>query len=149
MQCPEHHTGTWIFQGLLRGAVTLVLQGSLEAPAQVSEVYCAKNRVRLLLKFQCTNKLLAKLGWDTGSWSAVVGLWGSIFCGLWVVFSPLVLLRSTSLYAVHLFRVRGILPLSHSQACSPCFQLTALCSTVHRKWCLVPEVFLTKLIPGK
>ena len=33
----------WPLQGLLLGAVALVLQGSLEASAQVSEVYCQKS----------------------------------------------------------------------------------------------------------
>lgn len=64
-------------------------RGVWKAPAQVSEVYRVKNHVHLWLKCHCTNKLLAKLGWSIGRWSAVVGLWDSIFCacGLRAVFS--------------------------------------------------------------
>lgn len=64
---------------LLLGPVALVLQRSLEAPAQVSGVYCVKNHVHL---FVChyMNKLLARTGWGVGRPSAVVGLWDSISC---------------------------------------------------------------------
>lgn len=129
----------------------LELQGSLETPAQVSVVYSVKNHVHLLLKCHCTNKLLAKLGWGIGKWAAVVGLWDPIFCacGFWSVFSLWCFLGAL-LSMLHTCLGQRDVTSSYLQACcSPCFWLTAPCSTVHQKWCLVPVVFLTEHISGK
>lgn len=155
MPCPERHTKGWSLQVLWVGAVALVFQGSLEVPALVSEVYCVKNHVHLLLLCHYTNKLLARMGWGIGRRSVVVGLGDSISCacGCWAAFSLWCYL-GTLFSTLHANLgwgacARGMLRLSQLSVCSPCFQLTALCCTIHQTWCLLPVVFLTKCFSGK
>lgn len=114
--------------GLLLTQGILGLQQSLEAPTQVSQVYCAKNNVYLLLVYHYMNKLLARMGSSPGLgslWSAAeLRHFVSCICGHMVAFffSLLRPFRTTFLHVAHPFGMRNVYERDVTSVTSWCSQ---------------------------
>lgn len=153
MQCPEHHTKVGLWKVYYSEQLYLCSRAGLEAPAQVSEVYCVKNHIHSLLVCHYMNKLMARTGWGIGRRSAVVsGTPPPVPVSLGSFF-PLMLLSSAFLHVAHPFGMRSVCEGDVASVTAGCLQsvvqLTAPCSAVYQKQCLFPAAFLAKRISRK